>query len=428
MTKIADSKLDFLQKDIYTGVIKPLPYTTDQLNAMTDAKIGWLAEDSTKKELVRWSGTEWDPVSGGGEDIFEVVVTTADELTQAIADGHNRIAVLADITMNANITFLVKPYYYFFLSAPLRMANFSFDMSNRGYIYFYGPSHLQTGITYAPTTEHPLFINDSASDELHFNHIVVTNSALAINNTPIANNAVIVASHASLSGGNGTNSGPNIPTFDSRYDNCSIDGSFTMAANSVMSDCTVEDGTLTLDGANKARIEGCRFNDCNIVVNANTSEAVFNGCVTDGTTTFTDNGVDTHRAGNDSVIGNDYGIAETGTHNTTWSGIWASAQTGNIEYSILDGQVILKIPEVGDTKTIGSASITATTPLPENLRPSGSTLITVIQINDNGTIELGAVAIDSAGDIFISRGDNSNFSAGTGGTGGFNATYISYFV
>jgi len=57
MTKVKDSKLDFLRPDIYTGIIKPIGYTTTELNSLSDKVDGWIAEDSTIGATVRWNGT-----------------------------------------------------------------------------------------------------------------------------------------------------------------------------------------------------------------------------------------------------------------------------------------------------------------------------------------------------------------------------------
>ena len=65
MSKTKASKLDFLNADIYTGLIEPLPKTSAELANVQNPQVNWLANDSTLGEIVRYTGTKWAPFAGG---------------------------------------------------------------------------------------------------------------------------------------------------------------------------------------------------------------------------------------------------------------------------------------------------------------------------------------------------------------------------
>lgn len=67
MTKLKDSKIDFLQPDIYTGIIKPNGYTTAELDALSNPQTGWVAFDSDKDALVFYDGTDWETIADADE-------------------------------------------------------------------------------------------------------------------------------------------------------------------------------------------------------------------------------------------------------------------------------------------------------------------------------------------------------------------------
>lgn len=98
MTKITDSKLDFLQPDIYTGIVKPNPYTTDQINAINQPQQGWLVENTTANALWRYDGSGWKDITGSAFNAFVGDGYEYEDLSSAIADGKDRIAVVGNVT------------------------------------------------------------------------------------------------------------------------------------------------------------------------------------------------------------------------------------------------------------------------------------------------------------------------------------------
>lgn len=116
----------------------------------------------------------------------------------------------------------------------------------------------------------------------------------------------------------------------------------------------------------------------------------------------------------------------SGTHTTNWSGIWASAQAGNIDYKIQDGLITLEIPNVVSTQNAAGV-ITMDTVLPANLRPSANEIILPMLVQDNQSENWGRCAIlGSTGDITIGFGPSGQNFNGTG-FGGWSGTFtVSY--
>lgn len=98
MTKIKDSKIDFSEPNIYTGIIKPNPFTSAQLNAIPNPQEGWLAEDSDSNELKRYNGAAWTAISWRAADTLVGPGWDFDTVADALTAGAQHIAVVGATT------------------------------------------------------------------------------------------------------------------------------------------------------------------------------------------------------------------------------------------------------------------------------------------------------------------------------------------
>lgn len=140
-------------------------------------------------------------------------------------------------------------------------------------------------------------------------------------------------------------------------------------------------------------------------------------------TAFTDDGTDTRRSGNNSVIGNDYDGDVGEVANMSWSGPWGTGQAGVIKYVLRDGFVTLSSPDILDTAT-NATIITSLNNLPANISPA-TDKHGVVSIVNNGPTALGTLLIKSTGVIEIYENVNFGPFTGAGNTGfrGFQITY-----
>lgn len=122
------------------------------------------------------------------------------------------------------------------------------------------------------------------------------------------------------------------------------------------------------------------------------------------------------------------GYDEQYTITTTWTGIWASNQSGNITCSAVGGSVNLCIPQVLATGNTNASFITAVTNFPSYLAPPFE-IIQYIPIVNNGVNAQGAIVIESSGSITIYAGapNFSNFTA-NGVSAGFKGINVSYAI
>ena len=118
-------------------------------------------------------------------------------------------------------------------------------------------------------------------------------------------------------------------------------------------------------------------------------------------------------------------ISQNGSHTTNWSGIWESAQAGNIKYQRLDNQVSILIPDTSTTATT-AAYITMDTVLPVSLRPTAEQCFP-LRIVDNATIALGQIKIATDGNVYIYRNIAAANFAGSGNSGMY-ATSVIYLL
>lgn len=99
----------------------------------------------------------------------------------------------------------------------------------------------------------------------------------------------------------------------------------------------------------------------------------------------------------------------------TISGPWASAQSFDLEFTLIDGKkVILGFPTISVAATT-SAIATVVTTIPPAFRPS-SHQRSLIAVKDNGQNMIGVIRVDTAGEITISV--NPNLEPFTGASGG----------
>lgn len=117
-------------------------------------------------------------------------------------------------------------------------------------------------------------------------------------------------------------------------------------------------------------------------------------------------------------------LYEQNTHVTDWTGIWASDQTGDIEYVKIGKVVTITIPE---TIAVANAAalITIVTVLPEHLRPD-ITLTSGWHVHDNAVNLDGYIEIKTDGTITFATDETvANFSgAGNSGFRGWSTTFI----
>jgi len=119
------------------------------------------------------------------------------------------------------------------------------------------------------------------------------------------------------------------------------------------------------------------------------------------------------------------GSYSTSTHNTTWSGIWAAAQTGNVIYTKIGKLVTLQIPAFSAVSNAASV-ITADTVLPSGLRPT-TEMHFVVHVNDNATGAHGVFKVNDLGQMVFYASDVQGNFAGAGSSGVFQTT-VSYIV
>ena len=106
---------------------------------------------------------------------------------------------------------------------------------------------------------------------------------------------------------------------------------------------------------------------------------------------------------------------DTGTHNTDWSGIWASSQSGNIEYQKVGDCVRIFIPTINATATTVS-NISMVTALPSDLWPTNSEEV-VLYVEDNLIKKVGKATIGIAGSINVYADAATGSFAGSGLSG-----------
>jgi hypothetical protein len=115
---------------------------------------------------------------------------------------------------------------------------------------------------------------------------------------------------------------------------------------------------------------------------------------------------------------------EEGTHTTTWSGIWASAQSGNFNFTRIGNQVTLHFIDVFSTANTADV-ISMDTALPDRLKPVAD-MRGIWLILDNGTRALGRFNIGTNGLINVDASLAGDTFAGAGSSGfeGYSVTYL----
>jgi hypothetical protein len=114
------------------------------------------------------------------------------------------------------------------------------------------------------------------------------------------------------------------------------------------------------------------------------------------------------------------------THTTNWSGVWASAQAGNIDYSVIGNTVTLTIPEVNAISN-SNAVIVTDTALPASIRPTEN-LHGWCYIITAGSFASGQYRVLTTGVVEI-RTEAGGTITGTGGfSTGVYAFGVSYRV
>ncbi len=97
----------------------------------------------------------------------------------------------------------------------------------------------------------------------------------------------------------------------------------------------------------------------------------------------------------------------------TYSGIWASSQTGTAKYVRVGGLVVLNLDDFSSTANT-AATITSTA-IPSQFRPT-DTVSGIVLAYDNGSAVISTMTIGTNGVITIYNGSAGNFTnSGTGG-------------
>jgi len=111
-------------------------------------------------------------------------------------------------------------------------------------------------------------------------------------------------------------------------------------------------------------------------------------------------------------------------HSSNWSGIWGSAQAGNVCVQKALLRCTLTIPEIITTATTQS-SIVIDTLLTEDLRPVQDECFPR-KIIDNGQVKMGEIKIGTDGSITVYSGISSENFEGLGNSGmyGTSVTYL----
>jgi hypothetical protein len=112
----------------------------------------------------------------------------------------------------------------------------------------------------------------------------------------------------------------------------------------------------------------------------------------------------------------------SGTHTTNWSGIWSTAQSGNIKYTTAPGSVTLTLPDLTVSATT-SGVIVNDTPLSIGLRPIGSNRRKNIIIIDAEQKKTGMIIIATNGVITISTDVSGSNFTGTGMSGFYSSDF-----
>ena len=112
----------------------------------------------------------------------------------------------------------------------------------------------------------------------------------------------------------------------------------------------------------------------------------------------------------------------TGTHATTWSGIWGSTPTADIKWTRI-GKLVTLSGELTSATLTTAASIVNSPLLPSYLFPALS-YIFPINVEDNGIFQTGRMSIDTTGSIVVSAtASGLDFTAGSCGFSRWSVSY-----
>lgn len=158
----------------------------------------------------------------------------------------------------------------------------------------------------------------------------------------------------------------------------------------------------------------------NVTISGNTNVSL-NGLSTTGALTLTPNSAITvtlvqNTTGQFTVFGASYGslstVIQNSSFSTTWSGPWASPQTGNLTITRLGNVVSAKVPAFSAVST-SSTVITISTPLSLDFKPSTDTWLVTNVLVGTSTYANGIVNIQTSGNVVIyASGNRANFASG----------------
>lgn len=339
--------------------------------------------------------------SAGGGGGFQYLIYSEEDLIEALSHNKTNLAILGDFTLTQNIVF-PEASYYIFSDSVVTSENFTFDVNSEGNtnFNFYGPNQNTAGFVRNPTSSHAFFINDSGSNVYYFENISLINNS-TLSNTPASENATVKGLFSAFSSaGDETvvNNCINLNTVDSELNNCLIIGSAEIRENlAILNGCSIGPFNLSVKNANNATIVNCNFQNSSLTLEGSSSQTIITGCSTLGSFTFTDTNENSIRAGNSAEIGNSYTTANSGTHNTNWSGIWAAPQVGNIKYEVVNNVVFLTLPQVLATKN-AAGFISSTVTLPAPLIPD-SDRFDILTASDDAITTAGAVIVGGTGGV-----------------------------
>jgi len=120
---------------------------------------------------------------------------------------------------------------------------------------------------------------------------------------------------------------------------------------------------------------------------------------------------------------------QSGIHETTWSGVWASPQEGDITWTKIGNLVMLSLPDVLAAGNSTQNNISMDTLFPSNLFPIADLQQPrIVETAGGGARAFGSIQITALGDI--NWGKDADFTAFDATTSflGFISTTISYLT
>lgn len=368
-------------------------------------------------------------VIGNDHDDILFPVSTETELQNALTAGETRLISLDDITFTSDLTW-PNNNVYILLTKSWAFADDAIDVgSNVAAITIEGIDMNASAISYNPTTSHALFKNVGGGEIILSNMSILNMGSQA--DTPLSDGGTIDVSRVTMLGGSADNAGIRLGSGKCILDDVALSGNTNFikadgANGSIIQNCDFGSGSIGLTNTPDLKFFANDFSATTVNIDVTCDDTVIMGCTNSGAVTLNDSSTTTHKAGNSADIGNDY-TAAIQTHSTTWQGIWAAPQNGDITYVAHNHVVTLHLPSVLAAATIG-ATITNTTLLPTDIRPPTDVHYQWIRTLDDNTYAAGMLSVSVGGLITITKDVAGASFSGTSASGnsGFDGTSVVY--